>query len=66
MMEIVKSLKCKVTKEQQKVMDDLMTLYMNKDAFRRDVDLVDFIRAIATKEKSVELRDDVVDLEYEE
>ena len=66
MMEIVKSLKCKVTKEQQKVMDDLMTLYMNEEAFRCDVDLVDFIRAIATKEKSVELRDDVVDLEYEE
>ena len=66
MMEFKKSLKCKVTKEQQKVIYDLITLYENDEEFQCEEDLFNFIHAIAGKEKSVDLRYDFVDLDYEE
>ena len=65
-MEIVKSLKVKITKSQEKVIRDLMTLYENEDEFQSEEDLLNFVHAIANREKSVDLHYDYVDLEYED
>jgi hypothetical protein len=65
-MEFKKSLKCQVTKGQQKVIYDLITLYENDEEFQCEEDLFEFISAIAYKAKSVTLRYNSVDLEYEE
>ena len=66
MMEFKKSLKCKVTKEQQKVIYDLITLYGNDEEFQSEEDLFYFICAIAGKAPSVTLHYNPIDLEYEE